>query len=93
MGTVKRRKRKREGEGNGTAHNMRVGTNDVSFERTGAPGGPALLLLSTEQRLSVEFASAPRALVEARGALGGLQWLSGGWNLNAIFPLPKPRKL
>ena len=53
MGTVKRRKRKREGEGNGTAHNMRVGTNDVSFERTGAPGGPALLLLSTEQRLAV----------------------------------------
>ena len=44
MGAVKRRKRKREGEGNGTAHNMRVGTNDVSFERREAPtstdGGP-----------------------------------------------------
>ena len=49
--------------------------------------------LSTEHRLSVEFASPLRALVEVQGALGGLQWVSGGWNLNTIFPLQKPRKL
>ena len=32
----------------------------------------------------------PQALVDIRGALSGLQWLSGGWNIHTHFPLQNP---